>query len=64
MKLFKLKTDHLGDNIGAIMKDVSKSYPSKPLAVNRLSVAFGRNAITCLLGRNGAGKSTIMYIRI
>lgn len=45
------------------MAKVTKIYdgcdPNKP-AVDNVSVAFKKNEILCLLGRNGAGKSTIV----
>lgn len=50
---------------GAEMKKVSKIYegcdPNKP-AVDNVSITFKKNQILCLLGRNGAGKSTIIKL--
>lgn len=45
---------------GALMQNVSKYYDTDKLAVSHVSIVFRRDHITCLLGRNGAGKSTIM----
>lgn len=47
------------------MKKVTKIYdgcdPSKP-AVDGVSISFKKNQILCLLGRNGAGKSTVIKL--
>lgn len=45
---------------GAEMENVSKFYNTDKLAVSQVSIVFRRDHISCLLGRNGAGKSTIM----
>lgn len=50
--------------IGALMQNVSKYYNTDKLAVSDMSIVFRRDHITCLLGRNGAGKSTVMYAMI
>lgn len=47
---------------GAEMVKVTKIYGSagSKKAVDNVSLVFRRNQVTALLGRNGAGKSTIM----
>lgn len=52
--------DSTDPHIGASMENVSKYYNTDKLAVSNVSMVFRRNQITCLLGRNGAGKSTVM----
>lgn len=55
----------MGDEFGAQMTKVTKIYegcdPNKP-AVDNVSLAFKKDEILCLLGRNGAGKSTIIKL--
>lgn len=55
-------------NVGAQLRNVTKSYTLrragaavKP-ALNDATIEFRRDRITCLLGRNGAGKSTIIKL--
>lgn len=51
----------LDSNTGAVLQNVSKSFDkNKPPAVNNFSMILRKDFITSLLGRNGAGKSTIM----
>ncbi|XP_055915611.1 ATP-binding cassette sub-family A member 13 [Eupeodes corollae] len=52
--------DELAPNMGATMTNVSKIYGENNIAVSNISVGFQRDQVTCLLGRNGAGKSTII----
>lgn len=52
--------DEADSQIGASLEGVSKFYNTDKLAVANVSIVFRRDHITCLLGRNGAGKSTIM----
>lgn len=51
--------------MAAVVKDLTKIYdgadPSKPYVKN-VSLSFKRDEIFCILGRNGAGKSTIMKV--
>uniref|UniRef100_A0A1B0CFQ3 ABC transporter domain-containing protein n=1 Tax=Lutzomyia longipalpis TaxID=7200 RepID=A0A1B0CFQ3_LUTLO len=51
---------NLDSQTGAVMTKVSKYYDTSKLAVSSASIVFKRDQITCLLGRNGAGKSTII----
>lgn len=55
----------LHESIGATMDNVSVVYNiigTTPAALRGVSLSFRRNCITCLLGRNGAGKSTIIRL--
>lgn len=52
--------DATDPQIGASLQNVSKFYNTDKLAVSDVSIVFRRDHITCLLGRNGAGKSTVM----
>lgn len=60
-KFHDVPIKNMENTIGAAMKNVSKSYATK-LAVDNASIVFKRNFITCLLGRNGTGKSTIIKL--
>lgn len=60
-KFHKVAIKNMDAGIGASMKNVSMSYDVRP-AVDNVSITFRRNYITCLLGRNGAGKSTIIKL--
>ncbi|XP_059616632.1 glucosylceramide transporter ABCA12 [Phlebotomus argentipes] len=57
---YDVPTKNLDSQTGAVMTKVSKYYDTSKLAVSSVSIAFKRDQITCLLGRNGAGKSTII----
>jgi ABC-type multidrug transport system ATPase subunit len=54
---------NIDKNHGAEMKKVTKIYegcdPNKP-AVDNITLNFKKNQILCVLGRNGAGKSTVI----
>lgn len=62
---YKVERKNLGDELGAQMTKVTKIYEgcdsNKP-AVDNVSLVFKKNEILCLLGRNGAGKSTIIKL--
>lgn len=60
-KFHKVAIKNMDSSIGASMRNVSMSYDVRP-AVDNVSITFRRNYITCLLGRNGAGKSTIIKL--
>lgn len=49
-------------DVKAIIQNLVKTYPNGKLAVKDLSFAMVENQITCLLGHNGAGKSTTVSI--
>lgn len=61
----KICHKRLEKNVAAVVKDLTKIYdgadPSKPYVKN-VSLSFRRDEIFCILGRNGAGKSTIMKV--
>lgn len=63
-KFYSVERKNLG-NLGAHIQKVTKIYegcdPNKP-AVDNVTLAFKKNEIMCLLGRNGAGKSTIIKL--
>ncbi|GAB0094455.1 ATP-binding cassette sub-family A member 12 [Sergentomyia squamirostris] len=59
-KFYDVPTRNLDSQTGAVLTKVSKYYNTNKLAVSSVSLAFKRDQITCLLGRNGAGKSTII----
>lgn len=51
----------LDSQTGSVLQNVTKSFdPKKPAAVSNFSMILRKDMITSLLGRNGAGKSTIM----
>jgi ABC-type multidrug transport system ATPase subunit len=62
---YKVERKNLGNELGAQMTKVTKIYegcdPNKP-AVDNVTLAFKKNEILTLLGRNGAGKSTIIKL--
>ena len=49
-------------NAGVQVKNLTKIYSNKKVAVNNLTVNFFENQITSFLGHNGAGKSTTMSV--
>lgn len=50
-------------SIGAALQNCTKKYVgSENTALDNVSIIFRRDFITCLLGRNGAGKSTIIKL--
>ncbi|XP_017124997.1 ATP-binding cassette sub-family A member 13 isoform X2 [Drosophila elegans] len=57
----KVSRSQLDDKLGASLANVTKLYGSK-CAVSNLSLDFARNQVSCLLGRNGAGKSTVIKL--
>lgn len=61
-KFYSVPVKDMDSSIGAFMRNVTKTYGEKKAAVNNVSIVFRRDYITCLLGRNGAGKSTIIKL--
>lgn len=61
-KYHKVNTKDMDSSIGAAMNNVTKSYGELNPAIKNVSMIFRRDFITCLLGRNGAGKSTIIKL--
>jgi ABC-type multidrug transport system ATPase subunit len=63
MRSSKICRKKLDKQCAAVIKNVTKIYDgadtSKPYVKN-VSMSFRRDEIFCILGRNGAGKSTIM----
>jgi ATP-binding cassette, subfamily A (ABC1), member 3 len=49
-------------NVRAVVRGLVKTYPNGKPAIRGLSIAMCENQITCLLGHNGAGKSTFCSV--
>lgn len=50
-------------SIGGALQNCTKKYSSSEnTALDNVSIVFRRDFITCLLGRNGAGKSTVIKL--
>lgn len=50
-------------SIGGALQNCSKKYDvGDRMAIENVSIVFRKDFITCLLGRNGAGKSTIIKL--
>lgn len=58
-RFIEVQRDDLDASVGATLTNVSKLYDEQ-VAVSDVNLSLARDKITCLLGRNGAGKSTIM----
>lgn len=61
-KFYNVPVKDMDSSIGGLMRNVTKTFGERKPAVNNVSVAFRRDNVTCLLGRNGAGKSTIIKL--
>lgn len=61
-EFYHVPVKDMDSSIGGLMRNVTKTYGEEKLAVNNVSVVFRRDHVTCLLGRNGAGKSTIIKL--
>lgn len=59
-KFHEVPRKNLDPQNGALLANLTKIYDTGKKAVNGVSMVFRKDEITCLLGRNGAGKSTIM----
>ncbi|XP_052862121.1 glucosylceramide transporter ABCA12 [Anopheles cruzii] len=58
-----VKRTKLDKSIGADLRNVDVTYESGGKKVlSDVSITFRRDEVTCLLGRNGAGKSTIIKL--
>lgn len=58
---YEVSRKNINKDYGAEVINVSKTYQSGGRkAVDGVSLALKRDEVTALLGRNGAGKSTIM----
>lgn len=62
-KFHKVPTKDMDIGIGGAIQNCSKTFgdDERP-AIDNVSIVFRRDYITCLLGRNGAGKSTIIKL--
>lgn len=58
-RFIEVQREDLDSSVGATMTNVSKLYDEQ-IAVSDVNLSLPRDKITCLLGRNGAGKSTII----
>ncbi|XP_055389655.1 phospholipid-transporting ATPase ABCA1 [Condylostylus longicornis] len=59
-KYYRVDREDLDPSLGALMENVTKVYNNEKVAISNISLTFPKDEITCLLGRNGAGKSTII----
>lgn len=57
---YNVNRTKLDKSIGAELLNVDVIYENNKKALDNVSITFKRDEVTCLLGRNGAGKSTIM----
>lgn len=57
-----VKRIKLDKSIGAELLNVDVIYENNKKALDNVSITFKRDEVTCLLGRNGAGKSTIIKL--
>lgn len=62
-KFHKVPTKDMDIGIGGAIHNCTKKYgDTTQAAVDNVSIVFRRDFITCLLGRNGAGKSTVIKL--
>lgn len=62
-KFHKVPTKDMDIGIGGALHNCTKKYDgSDRVAIDNVTILFRRDYITCLLGRNGAGKSTIIKL--
>ena len=62
-KFHEIEKKDMDLGIGGAIQNCTKKYAgSENTALNNVSIVFRRDFITCLLGRNGAGKSTIIKL--
>ncbi|XP_037044496.1 phospholipid-transporting ATPase ABCA1 isoform X2 [Bradysia coprophila] len=61
-KFYNVPVKDMDSSIGGFMRNVTKTYGETKPAINNVSIVFRRDHVTCLLGRNGAGKSTIIKL--
>ncbi|XP_073830918.1 lipid droplet defective [Musca autumnalis] len=59
-RFVEVQREELDSSVGATLTNVTKIYGDNKQAVSDISLSFFRDKVTCLLGRNGAGKSTII----
>lgn len=62
-KFHKVPTKDMDIGIGGAIQNCTKKYDDENHpAIDNVSIVFRRDYITCLLGRNGAGKSTVIKL--
>lgn len=62
-KFHKVPTKDMDIGIGGAIQTCTKKYDDEGHpAIDNVSIVFRRDYITCLLGRNGAGKSTVIKL--
>lgn len=62
-KFHKVPTKDMDIGIGGAIHNCTKRFVENGrAAIDNVSIAFRRDYITCLLGRNGAGKSTVVKL--
>lgn len=62
-KFHEIEKKDMDPTIGAALQNCTKKYVgSTSTALEKISIVFRKDLITCLLGRNGAGKSTIIKL--
>lgn len=62
-KFHEIEKKDMDSSIGAVLQNCTKKYVgSINTALDNVSIVFRKTMITCLLGRNGAGKSTIIKL--
>lgn len=59
---YNVNRTKLDKSIGAELLNVDVIYENNKKALDNVSITFKRDEVTCLLGRNGAGKSTIIKL--
>nr|XP_029714133.1 LOW QUALITY PROTEIN: ATP-binding cassette sub-family A member 12 [Aedes albopictus] len=59
---YQVNRSKLDKSIGADLRNVDVIYENDKKVLDNVSITFKRDEVTCLLGRNGAGKSTIIKL--
>lgn len=57
-----MQADPVGLYAGVRMEGLTKQYGNGKVAVQGLTLSMYQGQVTCLLGHNGAGKSTVMAV--
>lgn len=62
-KFHAIEKKDMDISVGGALQNCTKKYvDSTSTALDKVSIVFRKDFITCLLGRNGAGKSTIIKL--
>lgn len=62
-KCHEIEKKDMDISVGGALQNCTKNYEgSETAAIDSVSIVFRRDVVTCLLGRNGAGKSTIIKL--